>query len=286
MLMKKLIINADDFGIHETVSCGIVDGYRQGCISSTTLMAGAVGFDQAVALAGDNPGLGLGVHLTLVGEMPVAAPGTVASLVDTEGRLPLAYGRFLQQFLTGNIRLSEIRRELEAQVQKVTDTGLQITHLDSHQHMHVVPGIIDIVLDIAKQFQIKAIRIPAEPIGFFGGFPSTMGRFIGRGGLSVLAAVARRKAKKAGIETTDHFYGMLAGGHMNEAYLLNIVKQLPYGTSELMLHPGLDDQAMTNAYGWKYHWQEEYQAVTGRWLRDCLAQEKIELIHFGELAHE
>lgn len=285
MLMKKLIINADDFGIHETVSRGIIDGYRQGCISSTTLMAGADGFEQAVALAGDNPGLGLGVHLTLVGELPVAAPGTIASLVSQDGRLPLAYGRFLQQFLAGQIRLTDIRRELEAQVQKVADTGLRITHLDSHQHMHVVPQIIDIVLDIAKKFQIKAIRIPAEPLWFFGGFPGTAGRVIGRGGLSVLAAIARRKAKKAGIATTGHFYGMLAGGHMNETYLLNIIKQLPYGTSELMLHPGLDDQAMTNAYGWKYHWQDEYQAVTGRRLADCLSQEKIELIHFGDLAH-
>jgi len=73
---------------------------------------------------------------------------------------------------------------------------------------------------------------------------------------------------------------------MNEAYLLNIINRLPYGTSELMLHPGLDDRAMTNAYGWNYHWQDEHQAVTGRRLADCLAQEKIKLIHFGDLAYE
>lgn len=95
MLMKKIIINADDFGIHESVNSGIIDGFRRGCISSTTLMAGAGSFEQAVALAADNTGLGLGVHLTLVGEVTVAPPAAVASLVDSNGRLPLEYGRFL-----------------------------------------------------------------------------------------------------------------------------------------------------------------------------------------------
>lgn len=286
MLMKKIIINADDFGIHESVNSGIIDGFRRGCISSTTLMAGASAFEQAVALAADNPGLGLGVHLTLVGEVTVASPAAVASLVDSNGRLPLEYGRFLQLFLAGRIRLADIRRELEAQVNKVASTGLPITHLDSHQHMHVVPGIIDIVLDIAKQFQVKAVRIPAEPICFLGGFPCNTGRFIGRGGLSVLASIARGKARKAGIKTTDHFYGMLAGGNMTEPYLLTIINRLPYGTTEIMIHPGADDSAMTNQYGWNYNWQAELAGITSARLTNSLAQEQIKLITFGDLIHE
>lgn len=286
MLMKKLIINADDFGIHESVNRGIIDGFRRGCISSTTLMPGASAFEQAVALAADNPGLGLGVHLTLVGEVAVAPPAEVASLVDSNGRLPREYGRFLQLFVTGRIRLSDIRRELEAQVHKVAATGLPITHLDSHQHMHVVPGIVDIVLDIAKQFQVKAVRIPAEPICFFGGFSCNAGRFIGRGGLSVLASIARGKAHKAGIKTTDHFYGMLAGGNMTEPHLLTIINRLPYGTTEIMMHPGADDSTMTNQYGWNYNWQAELAAVTSSHVSNRLTQEEIKLITFGDLIYE
>lgn len=286
MLMKKIIINADDFGIHDSVNSGIIDGFSRGCISSTTLMAGAGAFEQAVALAADNPGLGLGVHLTLVGEVTVAPPAAVASLVDSNGRLPLEYSRFLQLFVAGRIRLADIRCELEAQVKKVAATGLPITHLDSHQHMHVVPGIIDIVIDIAKQFQIKAIRIPAEPICFLGGFPCNTGRFIGRGGLSVLASIARGKARKAGIKTTDHFYGMLAGGNMTEPYLLAIINCLPFGTSEIMIHPGADDSAMTNQYGWNYNWQAELAAVTSARLTSMFAEGQIKLITFGDLIHE
>ncbi len=284
--MKKLIINADDFGIHESVNHGIIDGFRRGCISSTTLMPGAKAFEQAVALAADNPGLGLGVHLTLVGEEAVAPPAEVASLVDSNGRLPLEYGRFLQLFVTGRIRLADIRRELEAQVHKVAATGLPITHLDSHQHLHVVPGIVDIVLDIAKQFRVKAVRIPAEPICFLGGFSCNAGRFIGRGGLSVLASLARGKARKAGIKTTDHFYGMLAGGNMAEPYLLTIINRLPSGTTEIMMHPGANDSTMTNQYGWNYNWQAELAAVTSAHLSNRLTQEKIKLINFGDLIHE
>jgi hopanoid biosynthesis associated protein HpnK len=286
MLMKKLIINADDFGIHESVNRGIIDGFRRGCISSTTLMPGASAFEQAVALAADNPGLGLGVHLTLVGEVAVAPPAEVASLVDSNGRLPLEYGRFLQLFVTGRIFLADIRRELEAQVHKVAATGLPITHLDSHQHLHVVPGIVDIVLDIAKQFQVKAVRVPTEPICFFGGFSCNAGRFIGRGGLSVLASLARGKARKAGIKTTDHFYGMLAGGNMTEPHLLTIINRLPYGTTEIMMHPGADDSTMTNQYGWNYNWQAELAAVTSAHVSNRLTQEEIKLITFGDLIHE
>jgi hopanoid biosynthesis associated protein HpnK len=285
-MMKQIIINADDFGIHEVVNRGIIDGHRRGCISSTTIMAGANAFDQAISLAADNPRLGVGVHLTLIGEQPVASPGTVASLVDKDGRLPLVYPHFLRLLLAGRIRMADVRRELEAQVDKVAATGIAVTHLDSHQHMHVVPGIIEIVIDIAKRFQIKAIRIPAEPIWFFGGFPSSAGRFVGRGGLSTLAGIARRRIKKAGLKTTDHFYGMLAGGSMTEPYLLNVISHLPHGTSEIMIHPGADDSVMTNAYGWQYNWQAELAAVTSAQLASQLVQERIKLISFGDLAYD
>ena len=283
---KKIIINADDFGIHEAVNRGIVSGYGQGAISSTTIMAVGTSFDHAVALAADHPNLGIGVHLTLVGEYPVAAPNKVASLLDGEGRLPRLYPQFLRLLVQGAIQLAEVRYELEAQICKVVAAGVKPTHLDSHQHMHVVPGVIDIVIDLAKQFGIPALRIPDEPLFFFGGYPSTAGRFVGRGGLSTLARIARRKAKRRRLAMADHFYGMLAGGNMTEPHLLAIIDRLPTGVSEIMMHPGEDDSAMQHQYGWQYNWQAELSAVTGAKLKNRLNERNIELISFRELGND
>ena len=284
--MKQVIINADDFGIHESINNGILTGHRHGAISSTTIIAAGEAFDHAVQLAATAPTLGVGVHLTLVSERSVAAPEKVASLVDSEGRLPRLYPQFLKQLLQGSISLAHIRCELAAQIEKVLATGMQPTHLDSHQHMHVVPGVIDIVLDLAKQYGIKAMRIPDEPLFFFGGYRTSAGRFIGRGGLSVLASLARRKAARQGLIVPQHFYGMLAGGHMIEQNLLSIMTQLPAGTSEIMMHPGESDAAMVQHYGWHSNWQAELAAVTGKKLATQLAMPGMKLISFRELVHD
>ena len=284
--MKQVIINADDFGIHESINNGILAGHRHGAISSTTIIAAGEAFDHAIKLAAAAPALGIGVHLTLVSERSVASPEKVASLVDAEGRLPRLYPQFLKQLLQGSISLAHIRYELTAQIEKVLAAGIQPTHLDSHQHMHVVPGVIDIALDLAKRYGIRAIRIPDEPLFFFGGYRTSVGRFIGRGGLSALASLARRKAARKGLAVPQHFYGMLAGGHMIEQNLLAIMAQLPAGTSEIMMHPGADDAAMVQHYGWHFNWQAELAAVTGEKLKNQLAVQGIKLISFRELIHD
>lgn len=283
---KRLIVNADDFGLHPLVNAGIIEGHRRGCISSTSLMPGGAAFAEAVSLAKETPTLGIGVHLTLVGgEQTVCPFGEVASLVNQQGRLLENYGLFLQRFFTGKIRLSEVERELAAQIEKAVNTGIPITHVDSHQHLHVLPKIRDIVIDLAKQYKISAVRIPAEPYFFFGGFPWSMGRFIGRGGLTYLAQQARGKFCAAGFRHPDHFYGMLAGGNMFPNYFLQIIRQLPAGSSEIMIHPGMENQPLDRQYPWRYHWQDELAAVLQPAVQEEL-QQGIQLITFKELIHE
>ena len=283
--MKYLIINADDFGLHETVNLGIIDGYTLGFITSTTIMASGDAFEHAVTLASANPQLGIGVHLTLVGAKSVCEPDKVKSLLDNEGCLAPKYPQFLLRYMLGQVQLSDIRRELTAQVQKVVDSGIHITHLDSHQHMHIVPGIINITIDIAKQFGIKAIRIPAEPYFFLGGYPCSPIRVVARAGLTCLAQLAGKKIRKCELAMPNHFFGMLAGGNMQEEFLLNIIDALPDGISEIMMHPGTNNVVLNNSYHWNYHGQEELAAVTSEHLRNRLADQKISLISFKGLAY-
>lgn len=283
--MKRLIVNADDFGLHPAVNRAIIDGHASGCITSTSLITGGAAYYEALNMANSCPGLGVGVHLTLVGERPVTDPARIPSLVDEKGCFPDNYVKFLADFLLGKVSLPEVRCELAAQLDKAAADGINISHIDSHQHLHVFPGIIDIVLDLAAERSVRALRIPAEPLFFTGGYPFTLGRLVGRTGLSLLAAWARRKARQRGFAAPEHFFGMLAGGNMREEYLLNIIRALPPGTSEIMVHPGNDNAALQDHYGWAYSWQGELSAVMSKQIMSLLAKEGIELVSFRELTH-
>ncbi|MDU2065885.1 MAG: ChbG/HpnK family deacetylase [Sporomusaceae bacterium] len=284
---KRLIVNADDFGLHPLVNAGIVEGHKAGCITSTSLMPGGAAFTEAVALAKEIPDLGIGIHLTLVGgEKPLCQPEEIPSLVAENNCFAADYGSFLQKYFTGKIRRKEIEIELRAQVEKAMASGLSITHIDSHQHMHVVPGIVDIVIRLAQEYEIKAVRIPSESYFFFGKYPCSLGRFLGRGALSLLAKQSRYAYAKAGLSQPDHFFGMLAGGSLLPEYFLEILKSLPEGTSEIMIHPGKENQKLSNNYPWRYHWQDELAAVLQEENRLLLAKNNIELISFKELLYE
>jgi len=283
--MKYLIINADDFGLHETVNLGIIHGFTAGFITSTSIMASGKAFGHAVSLASANPQLGVGVHLTLVGEKPVCELDKIKSLLDNEGCLAPQYPQFLARYILGKIELADIRREFTAQVQKVVDSGIHITHLDSHQHLHIVPGILNITINIAKEFGIKAVRLPAEPYFFLGGYPCQPMRIVARAGLTCLAQLARRKIGISQLAMPNHFFGMLAGGNMREEFLLNIIDTLPDGISEIMMHPGSNNEVLNKCYNWNYHGQEELAAVTSDNVRRRIADKKITLLSFRDLVY-
>ena len=281
--MRRLIVNADDFGLHAAVNRGILTAHTEGIVSSASLMAGGAAFDDAVRIAKQCPQLGVGVHLTLVGASPLLPVAEVSSLLDEAGDFYGSYPLFIKRFLRGKIRLAEVERELAAQIDRVRMAGIQPSHLDSHQHLHVLPGIGGLVLDLARRFSIRAIRIPAEPVAFIGATPATVGRLVGRGGLTMLANLFRQHAAAAGIRTSDHFFGMLAGGQLTEPALLAILRRLPPGDSELMTHPGFADESLADAFRWDYQWDAERQALTAPAVRALLVERQIRLISFREL---
>lgn len=283
--MKQLIINADDFGLHPAVNQGIIKGYQDGIITSTSIMPGAAAFQEAVNLAKENPGLGIGVHLTLVAERPVCNPSQIPSLVDEHGFLPKQYPAFLIRFLQGAISRKEITCELRAQIEAVRQAGLTITHLDSHQHLHVFPGILSIVLSLAREFSIPAMRIPAEAYTYTGTYPWTLPRLLSRGILTFLANRARTQARRQGLVVPDSFFGMLAGGHMTEPYLQQILQDIPAGCSEIMMHPAIQSAAMHQSYGWQYDWEGELAAALSPTAKATIKNNNLSLVSFAALAN-
>ena len=282
--MKRLIVNADDFGIHVAVNRGIAAGHSGGIITSASLMASGEAFDDAVGIAGEYPLLGVGVHLALVGGgKPILSPKSVPSLLNEQGLFLSGHPDFLKRYLAGRINLAEAELELTAQVEKVCAAGITPSHFDSHQHLHALPGIFAIVGKLAEQFNVHAIRRPAEPLFYFAGSRPSIGRIAGRTGLSLLSAWTMRKAMMDGLVATDHFYGMLSGGRMKETELQELIAGLPEGSAEIMTHPGLDGEVLSRDYNWGYHWEEELQALTSPMLRELIDCRAIRLISFREL---
>lgn len=281
--MKQLIINADDFGLHPLINKGIIEGHTRGMLTSTSIMPSAPYFDEAVLLAKANPDLGIGIHLTLVGGVRPVLQSGIDSLLTNDGVFPEDYTVFAKKWYTGSIRKSELERELRAQIEKVLTAGIKPTHIDSHQHMHVLPGIAGLVIRLCGEYGITKIRMPGENIFWSGGFNAGLGRKAGRDGLSFCTALAKRKARKAGLIFPEHFFGMLAGGNLNEQLVKNILLKLPDGTNEIMTHPGSDNVLLAQSFKWGYHWHDELNAFLSEGNKKIAEKEGIKLINFGRL---
>jgi hopanoid biosynthesis associated protein HpnK len=284
--VKALIVNADDFGLAESINRGIIKGHREGFITSTSLMCSAPAFKDAVALAQENLRLGVGIHLTLVGGVaPVLPPEQVPTLVDARGVFPENYVLFAKKLYTGGVKLSELKAELTAQISRGLATGLPFTHLDSHQHLHVLPGVSAVVLQLCREFKFKAVRVPGEAYLWNGGFKSGPVRILGKCGLTFCASLFRQQLSAYGLVAPDHFFGMLAGGNLDERLVGNILTGLPDGVSEIMTHPGLDAAGLAQKFTWGYHWEQELQAFLAPANKEKLTANKIQLMNFGDLTN-
>lgn len=281
--MKKLIVNADDFGLHTEVNRAIIQGYQKGCIRSTSLITTGSAVEEAVELAKANPGLGIGVHLTLVAEKPMLPPEKVPTLVGEDGKFLPDHVAFIKRYIAGGINKEELFAECEAQIANASDLGINITHLDSHQHLHVLPGMSRICLKLMGKYNIGKMRYPGEGFFFTGGYPTSIGRMIAKCGLTCCAIMAKNKAGWYKKKMPEHFFGMVAGGHNEEKYFLNILKALPEGVSEIMIHPGANDAALNQVYDWRYHWQDELNSVTSSEVMRYLQEHEIELISYRDL---
>lgn len=278
-----MIINADDFGIHTEVNRAVIEAHEQGLLLSTSLLASGPAFDEAVALAKEHPELGIGIHLCLVGSLPtVLSPREVPSLVDADGLLPESYVPLIKKMWSGHIDFEQVYRELDAQMGKIMSTGLNVTHVDSHQHMHMLPPVWKIVQALMKKYGLHRLRIPREAYSFKA-MAANPGRVMGRDGLTYLAKKAMTDVKRLRFTTTDYFWGMVDGGHMSETNLSYILSRMPFGVHEIMMHPGRSTAVLSQSFSWGYHWEDEFHALLSPRIRQLMEEQHIEPIHYGKL---
>ena len=285
-MKKQLIINADDFGIHPAVNEAVRKAATEGILTSTSLMAGGDAFDEAVEMARSMPSLGIGIHLTLVGGIkPVLPPSEVPSLTWDNGVFCHDYGKLIVRDLEGKISLSEVYEEWDAQIQKIMNTGLPVTHMDGHQHMHMWPHFYPIARDLAKKYHISCMRVPDEDV-LFGMKDGHIIRWAAKNGLSLLSRMHRPDLKKNHIRTNDHFFGMLYGGHLSPERFAKFILQTKPGITEIMCHPSADTRAMEDTFHWGYHGEDELAGLLADINRELIAKKQISLISYRDVREE
>ena len=280
--MKRLIVNGDDFGYSREVNAGIIRAHREGILTSTSLMVADAARDEAVALAKDNPALDVGLHLVVCMGRSVLPASEIAPVVDELGRFsnnPVLSG--LRYFFTTGIRnklIAECRAQIELHLKLIG----YLNHIDGHLNFHVHPAIADIVVELAQEYKVPCIRLPAEPV--FTTLAVSRDRLVGKlieaMIFRTLSRRTRRMAVERGIRSTDRLFGLHQTHHITEDYVLGVMDRLPDGLTEIYFHPAMDIGGTPPAPSA----QLETEVLTSARVRDAIAAHGVRLTTFGEVA--
>lgn len=257
--MRQLVVNADDFGFTRDVNAGIVEAHRNGILTATTLMATGEAFEDAVALARENPSLDIGCHLVLV-----QAPG-----------LPQTIPQLVRAVALGRIRIHD---ELVKQVRRIMDAGISPTHLDTHKHTHLLPPVLEAVARISEEFRIPWVRRPFD-------FPLQPGGVGWKNKLMRLTSSRFRSALALRhCRSTDWFAGFRLTGRYRSGDLVELIRALPEGVTEFMCHPGrCGDELRSARTRLKESREEELRALTAPEVRTALAEAGVKLVSYRDL---
>jgi len=293
--MKNLIVNADDLGWTEGVNRGIAEAHANGIVTSASILANGAAFVSGVELALSREGLGVGVHLNLSDGAPMAPRELVTTLLNDDGEFAGGTEAILMKLARRAIVLSEVEQEWDAQITRVREFGITPTHLDGHKHVHMLPGLFEVALRLAKRHQIGAIRVSHEdsPLrtALAAGENQHAAMVLKQGvqarGLKLLARDAREQAERAGIATADYFCGIAQTGELTREGVANLLRGLPEGTTELMCHPGyVDEDLRKSETRLQDSRRVEVEILTDRGIRNLVAEQGIRLIDYGLVASE
>lgn len=262
--MKRLIITSDDFGLSSGVNRAVEQAWRHGALTCASLMAGAAGFDEAVKIARRNPGLQVGLHLTLVQGRSVLPAEKIPELVNRNGCFtdnPVAAG--MRYFFDRGLYV-QLKREIEAQIVKVLDASIPLSHIDGHLNIHMHPTIFRILTELMPRYGITSFRLSRERLSHNLRFDRhrRLGKTVEHVIFGSLAKNCLPLLDQSGIAYAGEVKGVFNSGRMTEEYILNILDDLPAETTEIYFHPGLlPDSEITRRMP-DYRHEEELAAIT------------------------
>lgn len=287
MNVKKIIITADDLGIDNQINKGIAESYTNGILTSSALLVNAPNTEEGVKIAKMYNNLEVGLHLSIV--EGIALTNKRSSITDElsyfDNKICLTknWKDFLIKYFLGKLKLVELEAELDLQFKKFLDYFDEIPFVNGTQHLHILPGIIDIVLKLAEKYKVKAIRLPSLEK------PSILylnKRFPVLIPFQVLGTIAKRKAKQKKIKFPDAVLGMQYSGNIDERTFIKMLKNLPFQTNEIVMHPGYSSNTLKNNLPWAYsnfNWQLEKKTLISEFTKTYLEKNNIIRINFKTL---
>jgi hopanoid biosynthesis associated protein HpnK len=270
---RRLIVNADDFGRTASINQAVIRAHREGILTATSLMVNEPACEEAVALARENPNLGVGLHLTLLCGHSALPPEQIPGLVNAKGEFTTnPPGAGFRYFFQRSLR-EPLRREIHAQFQRFHATGLPLDHVNGHLHLHLHPTVFRILMADAAQLGIKRLRLTFDPLRL--NLRLASGHFAYRvlhaAIFHSLSARARPVLAQRGIRHTDAVFGLLQNARVDEDYVNRLLPRLPAGDSELYSHPSLDE------------FKNEFDALISPRAREQVEKLGIKLIRYQDL---
>jgi chitin disaccharide deacetylase len=291
-MRRQLIINADDFGMTRGINLAVSECADSGALRSATLIPNGDAFDHAVKVVKERKNFGVGIHFVLTGFKPLLPVEKLSGLVGPDGFMPSVPGELLEKLGAHKGFADAIKRELFAQAERVFDAGITPTHFDSHKHVHIIPSVLDVLIEIAQRFSVKWMREPFEAggawrfvydierdqrAGFLKQFAKARTSLVAR-------PIFRSRVRNAGIQTPAGLYGISTTGFMNEKVIRRICGMLKPGLSELMTHPGIVDADLIDRKSrLLYSRAGERSLLLSAKVRELFEQQDIMLSHFGEV---
>ncbi len=269
---RRLIVNADDFGLSPSVNTAVIRAHREGILTTASLMVNEPGCAEAVQLARNNPRLGVGLHLTLLMGHSALSPEKIPGLVNSRSEFsnnPVGVG--MGYFFKKNLR-DQLRAEIHAQFEKFHATGLPLDHVNGHLHLHLHPVVFKILMEDAESLRIRHLRLTRDCLAR--SRRMACGRWFYRVSHAAiyewLSNRARAPLRERAIKHAQITFGLLQDSQVDEAYLLKLLPELPPGDSELYSHPSLDK------------FKHEFDALISPRVRERAVQLGIELIRYQD----
>lgn len=254
--MRRLIINADDFGMTAGVNRAIAETHRAGIVTSATVMANEAAVDEAIAIASSIPSLAVGCHIVLVDGSPISSADSVSSLIASRNGDQAHFRPGIAQLalaaVSGKIQSDEAHGEACAQIQRLQSRGLALSHVDCHMHSHILPVVSRAILRAAREHGVRAVRNPFEPAWSVAATHKSSSlrswnRSVQVTLLRSLQSSFLSAVKKNGMKTTEGTIGIAVTGLLDRDLLTRLVNAMPEGTWELVTHPGYNDSDLSRA---------------------------------------
>ena len=270
---RRLVINADDFGRSASINAAVIRAHREGVLTTASLMVNEPGCAEAVALARENPKLGVGLHLALLCGRSALTPEQIPGLVNERGEFsndPVSVG--FRYFVQRSLR-AQLRAEIQAQFARFRATGLPLDHVNGHLHLHLHPTVFQILVADAEQLGIQRMRLTREP--FWLDVPLAPGRRLYRTAHALIYVILSRAAqgrfRAKNFRHTQRVFGLLQNDRVDETYVLKLLDALPPGDSELYSHPSLDK------------FKHEMDALVSAHVKRRIRELGIQLIRYQDL---